>query len=266
MLHRCLAGLLLATAATSAAANAWTQPRGKGQLIVKAEAMRAEDGHDPTGAVQPLPEAREDRSLGVFAEYGLTETLTVQFKGDWQAGQDAFVDYDGRGPLELGVTWQAWRDDRNAVSLYAGYSVSGEGRNAGYAAPGVGEQDWEVRVSAGRSLGGPGGGLTAGWGPDRSFVEVQAARRMRDGLPDETRADVTIGSHFGEGWMVLGQAFGGMTDSGTSGGAGARWLSVETSVVRNLGDWSLQAGWRRTLAGRETPLAEGAILALWRRF
>ena len=261
MIARCLAGLLLATAATSASANAWTQPRDKGQVILKAEAMRAKEGYDASGAVRPLPDEREDRALGVFAQYGLTETLTVQFKGDWQAGEDAFVDYDGRGPVEIGVIWQAYRDDRNAVSLYAGYSQSGDGRNAGYAAPGVGEQDWEVRVSAGRSLGGPGRGLIGGWGPERSFVEVQAARRMRDGLPDETRADFTVGSHFGQGWMVLGQAFGGMTD-----GDGSRWLSVETSVVRNLGHWSLQAGWRQTVAGRDTPLAEGAVVALWRRF
>ena len=261
MLVRCLVGLLLATAATSASANAWTRPKGKGQVIVKAEAMQAREGYDPTGAVLSLPVEREDHALGVFAEYGLTDTLTLQFKGDWQSGEDAFVEYDGRGPVELGLTWQAYRDDRNALSLYAGYSISGEGRNAGYAAPGVGEQDWEVRVSAGRSLGGPGRGLADGWGPERSFVELQAARRMRDGLPDETRADFTVGGHFGDNWMVLGQAFGGMTDGG-----GARWLSVETSVVRNLGQWSLQAGWRRTVAGRETPLAEGAVIALWRRF
>ena len=261
MLHRCLAGVLLATAATSADANAWAQRKGQGQVIVKAEAMRAKDGYDPSGVVVPLPAVREELTLGVFAEYGLTETLTVQFKGDWQSGEDAFVDYEGRGPAEIGLTWQAYRDDRNAVSLYAGYSVSGEGRNAGYAAPRVGEQDWEVRVSAGRSLGGAGRGLIGRWGPERSVVEIQAARRMRDGLPDETRADFTVGSHFGEGWMVLGQAFGGMTD-----GDGSRWLSVETSVVRNLGPWSLQAGWRRTVAGRETPLAEGAVVALWRRF
>jgi hypothetical protein len=257
----CLAGLLLATAATSAHANAWTQRKGQGQLIVKAEAMRAKDGYGPSGSRVPLPVEREDRSVGMFAQYGLTETLTVQFKGDWQSGEDAFVDYAGRGPLELGLTWQAYRDDRNAVSLYAGYATAGEGRNAGYAAPGLGDQDWEVRVSAGRSLGGPGRGLVGRWGPDRSFVEVQAARRMRQGLPNETRADVTVGGHFGQGWMVLGQAFGGMTDD-----RGARWLSVETSVVRNLGRWSLQAGWRRTVAGRETPLAEGAVIALWRRF
>lgn len=61
--------------------------------------------------------------------------------------------------------------------------------------------------------------------------------------------------------MLLNQAFAGQTD-----GDGARWLSMETSVVRRLGDWSLQAGWRRTIAGRETPLAEGAVIAIWRRF
>jgi len=72
---------------------------------------------------------------------------------------------------------------------------------------------------------------------------------------------MTVGGHFGQDWMVLGQAFGGMSDAD-----GARWLSVETSVVRNLGRWSLQAGWRRTVAGRETPLSEGPILAVWRGF
>ncbi|MBU4136350.1 MAG: hypothetical protein KJ690_08040, partial [Alphaproteobacteria bacterium] len=181
---------------------------------------------------------------------------TVQFKGDWQSGEDAFVEYEGRGPLEIGVTWQAWRDDRTAVSLYAGYADGGEGRNAGYAAPGVGDSDWEVRTSVGRSFGGAGR-----WGPSGSFVDIQAARRMREGLPDETRIDATAGAHLGDDWMVLAQAFGGQTDDG-----GPRWLSVETSIVRDMGDWSLQAGWRHTVAGRETPEGGGPVIALWRRF
>lgn len=255
-----LAGLSLAIAAPSAHAGAWAQPKGKGQVIAKAEAMRAKDGYDRSGAAIALAEAREDRAVGIFAEYGMTDRLTLQFKGDWQSGEDAFVDYSGRGPVELGVTWQAWRDDHAAFSIYAGYASAGEGRNAGYAAPGVGEQDWEVRVSAGRGFGAPAA-VAGRWGADRMFVEIQAARRMRDGLPDEVRADLTVGAHFGENWMVLAQAFGGATDDD-----GARWLSTETSVVRHLGRWSLQAGWRRTVAGRETPLAEGPVLAVWRRF
>ena len=32
-----------------------------------------------------------------IAEYGLTERLTLQMKGEWQQGRDAYVDFDGRG-------------------------------------------------------------------------------------------------------------------------------------------------------------------------
>lgn len=253
-------GLLAATAFLAAAgpavAGPWTQARGEGLAILKFEDIRADQGFDIDGSLADLPAERRDTAIGLFLEYGLTDRLTVQFKGDWQSGEDAFVEYEGRGPLEIGVTWQAWRDDRTAVSLYAGYADGGEGRNAGYAAPGVGDSDWEVRASVGRSVGGAGR-----WGPSGSFVDVQAARRMREGLPDETRIDATAGAHLGEDWMVLAQAFGGQTDDG-----GPRWLSVETSIVRDLGDWSLQAGWRHAVAGRETPEGGGPVIALWRRF
>ncbi|QTC92060.1 hypothetical protein IFJ75_03860 [Brevundimonas goettingensis] len=256
-----LAGVAVLLSPAVADAGAWTQPKGKGQIIVKYEDMRADQGFDPDGNRVDLPQERRDSSAGVFAEYGLTDRLTVQFKGDWQDGEDIFLNYEGRGPLEIGLTWQVWRDDATAVSLYGGYASAGEGRNAGYAAPGVGDHDFEARVSVGRSFGGQ----PVRWGPDRSFVELQAARRMRDGLPDETRVDFTVGGHFGESWMVLAQAFGGAADDDGSA-EGARWLSVETSVVRRLGDWSLQAGWRQTAAGRETPVSGGPVLAVWRRF
>lgn len=241
-----------------AQAGAWTQPKGKAQVIVKAEAMKANDAFDPRGARVPLSVQRRDRSVGVFAEYGLTDRLTLQVKGDWQDGEDQFVDYQGRGPIEAALVWQVWRDDRTAISIQGGYASAGDGRNAGYAAPGVGDGDWEARASIGRSFNGFGVGRMR---PDRTFVELQAARRFRDGLPDEVRADATVGAHFGEQWLVLGQAYAGQTD-----GNGARWLSLETSVVRHFGRWSLQAGWRETVAGRETAVAKGLVVGVWRRF
>ena len=172
---RTAAALIAAACALAGAgkadAGAWTHKKGTGQVIVKLESMRATEGFGPDGQRVPLLAQRRDEALGVFAEYGLTDQLTLQFKGDLQRGEDAFVDFEGRGPIEIGVTWQVWRDDRNAVSLYAGYADGGEGRNAGYAPPGQGDSDWEVRASAGRSFGGSG----EAWGPDRSFIEVQAA-------------------------------------------------------------------------------------------
>lgn len=252
-----LVALLALGVAAPASAGAWAQKKGRGQVILKFEDMRADRGFDPSGDLVALTADRRDSAVGVFAEYGLTDTLTLQVKGDWQSGEDAFVDYEGRGPIEVGVTWQAWRDDRTAVSLYAGYADDGEGRNAGYAAPGVGDQDYEVRASVGRSFGATEGRLAS----TGSFVELQTARRMRQGLPDETRMDFTAGAHFGDAWMVLAQAFGGAADDG-----GPRWLSVETSVVRDFGPWSVQAGWRQAVAGRETPQSAGPVIALWRRF
>ena len=253
--------MALLAAASPAGAGPWAQPRGQGQWIVKYEDMRADRGFDPDGILAELPGERRDTVAGVFAEYGVTDRLTVQFKGDWQSGEDAFVEFEGRGPIEIGVTWQVWRDDRTAASLYAGYADGGEGRNAGYAPPGVGDGDWEVRASVGRSFGSASSVGLGRWGPSGTFIDLQAARRMRQGLPDETRIDATAGAHLGEDWMVLAQAFGGQADDG-----GPQWLSVEASVVRDLGDWSVQAGWRQAVAGRETPESGGPVIAVWRRF
>lgn len=228
-------------------------PRGQGQAIVKYERMEADTAFDPAGVEQPLQALRRDDALALHAEYGVADRLSVQLKAEVQSGEDAFVDYEGRGPIELGLTWQVHRGAAGAVSAYVGYAQAGVGRNAGYAPPGVGEHDWEARVAAGRSWG-PARGL------DGVFVEAQAARRLRDQLPDETRLDATAGARFAGRWMALAQAYGGAAD------AGARWLSVEASLVRDAGDWSLQAGWRRTVAGRETPISSGPIVAVWRRF
>lgn len=246
-----------AAAATPVCAGPWTRDRATAQFILKYEVMRAERGFDPDGNRVPLSVERRDTSLSLFAEYGLTDRLTLVFRSEWQSGSDAFVDYDGRGPLEIGVNWQVYRDPAHAVALQVSYADGGEGRNAGYAAPGEGTGDWEVRLSAGRSVTPEQPVL----GMQSLFIDVQGARRFRQGLEDETRLDVTLGGRFGQDWMVLSQVYGGQVDNG-----GPRWLSAETSVVRDLGDWSLQLGWRTALAGRETPQSDGWVVGVWRRF
>lgn len=248
---------LAAATPTSALAGAWAMDQGRTQVIVKYERMRATEGFDVDGLRRPLPDERADDTLAVFAERGLTQSLTLQVKAEWQSGQDTFVDYEGRGPVEIGVRWQALRTERSAVSLYAGYAWAGEGRNAGYAAPGAGDGDWEVRVLAGHSG-------RFGWlGGRDAFIEAQAARVFREGLPDEDRAELTVGLHFGEHWMVLNQTYAGRTVEGPE----AMWINSESSLVRRFGDWSLQAGWRQAVSGRgEVPAQSGPIIGIWRRF
>lgn len=230
---------------------------GRTQVIVKAEHMRAIDGFDVDGARRPLLAERIDETVSLFAERGLTDRLTLQVKTEWQSGEDAFVDYEGRGPVEIGLRWQVMRSARSTLSLYGGYALAGEGRNAGYATPGAGDGDWEIRLLAGHS------GRFRWLGGREAFLEAQAARVLRDGLPDEDRAEFTVGVRFGENWTVLNQTYAGRTVEGPE----AMWVNAETSIVRRFGDWSLQAGWRHAVTGRgEVPAQSGVIVGVWRRF
>ena len=242
-------GLVALSGAEAAHAGAWNLPKGQGEIIVKYENIRAEDYFTSDGGRADLPGGRRDIAASVFVEYGLSDRFTLQAKGEWQDGSDEFLDYQGQGPIEMGVRWQAYRDDRNVAAVYVGYAEGGAGRNAGYAPPGAGDSDVEVRLLAGRSF-------------DRGFIDLQAARRWRSGLPDETRADATVGAHLNRDWMVMAQAFGGAAD----GDGAARWLSLEASVVRRFGEWRLQAGWRQAVSGREIPAGRGPVIGIWRRF
>lgn len=197
---------------------------------------------------------RTDESVSLYIERGLTERLTLQGKLGWTRGKDAFVAYEGRGPVELGLRYAALRGERSVISLYAGAVLAGEGRNAGYAAPGAGSADLEARLLAGRS------GVYRG---APAFAEVQLARLDRSGLPDETRLDLTLGVEPSPRWLILTQVYAGAADGA---GTSPRWLKLELSAVRRVGGWRLQAGWRESLAGRESPAERGPVFAVWRSF
>ncbi|HWU13101.1 MAG TPA: hypothetical protein VN157_03730, partial [Caulobacter sp.] len=97
----------------------------------------------------------------------------------------------------------------------------------------------------------------------RGFAELQVARLRRSGLADETRVDVTAGLRPAPRWLLMVQTFAGQADSKPFR---SRWCKSEISVTRDLGAWSLQAGWRQAMLGRETPADHGPVLAVWRRF
>jgi hypothetical protein len=226
---------------------------GEGLAILKYEDQRADEGFDPDG-VHVAIDHRRDETLSLYSEYGLTDRLILQAKAGVTRGHDRFVAYDGRGPIELGLRYALLHTDRSAVSLYLGAAKDGVGRNAGYAAPGRGDTDLEARLLAGTSRE---------WRGRHVFGEIQVARLKRGGLADETRADLTLGLRPAKPWLLLAQAYAGKAESKP---VGSRWMKAELSVVRDLGDWSLQVGWRQALSGRETPADQGGVVAAWRRF
>jgi hypothetical protein len=226
---------------------------GETQAILKYEIDDADEMFDENGVIVPFFE-QHDESLSLFVEHGLTDRITVQGKLGWVRGDDPFNDYEGRGPIDLGARYSLLKGKRTVVSIYGGATFAGEGRAAAYTPAGQGNVDLEARLLAGRS-----GTL---W-KRHLFGEVQLARLVREDLPDETRIETTVGWHPANGWLLLLQNYAGRADADP---VAPMWLKVETSVVRDLGPWRLQAGWRSTALGVEMPNQHGPVLALWRRF
>lgn len=247
-----LAALLLPL--SPAVAGAWPKAAGETQVIVKYERAEADENFDADGDAIGRLLDRVEENATLYVERGLTDRLTLQAKAGFTKGDDGLSDYEGRGPIELGLRAGLWRSDAAVVSLYAGATFAGEGLNAQYAPPGAGDIDFEGRLLAGRS--GTLGGVPV-------FGEIQAGGVVRQGLPDEARFDATFGLQPPGGWMVLAQSYYGRA---FADGADPQWLKLEGSVVKRFGAVGLQAGWRETVAGRQVPRDGGPIVGLWLDF
>jgi hypothetical protein len=236
-----------------AQAGAWPEPAGETQAIVKFEDEQADDAFDPKGARIAIPHI-SDADLSLFIEHGLTQRLTLQAQAGLTEGEDAFIHYAGRGPIALGLRY-ALVDRRSWVlSFYIGGVYDGVGRNGGYTLPHQGNDDLEMRALAGRSFS---------WREHPMFTEIQVAYLVRSGLADEIHVDATAGAALAPHWQIFLQSYSGRADAHP---IAPEWSKLEASLVRQLGRWSVQAGWRQTIFGREDPIIAGPVIALWRRF
>ena len=236
-------------------AGAWNQPKGQGQAIVKYEPVWSIHWLDKDGVRYNLPEERVDHVVSLWAEYGVTERLTVLVKTDWQDVGDSQINFQGMGPTEIGGRYRLWSDERMIVSAQASLVSDSDGRNAAWSSAGFGETEAELRLLAGRSFGGR----------YPSFFEAQLAHRWRDNLPSEMRVEGAAGVHFNDRYMGLFQVYAGKTLPDDKSFEG-RWNTYELGVVRHWSDWSAQLGWRSTVAGRNITAGDGPILGIWRRF
>ncbi len=244
------AGTLTCSAAT---AGAWPMAPGETQTILKFEDQRASSGYGLGGVGVPIPDRRED-GLSLFFEHGLTDRFTLQGKVGLVDGVDGPIRYRGRGPLELGVRTLLWRRRGAVASLYVGGVVSGAGLNAVWAGPGAGRGDVEVRFLAGNA------GKFFG---RHAYSELQVVRLQRRKLDNELRVETTSAVDVAPRWRVMVQSYAGRA---YHDGPDARWFKGEASLMRDMGAWSLQAGWRQSLAGREASKDHGPVVALWTRF
>jgi hypothetical protein len=246
-----VAGLSLACV-PSADAGAWPATEGHGQVILKLASERGAYGLDGAGQTLTIPR-QAMTSLDLYADYGLTKDLSLQLEAGLERSRLGVREADGLGPCAAGFRYVLARRPEGYLSVYAGGTSPAADERA-RSDPAVGQAGGELRLLAGQSLRLFGHGL---------FAEVEVARRLGTDHTGQTRIDSTLGVQLRSRVLLLSQIYAGRQEGMSSG---ASWLKLDQSVIRTVGEWRVQIGWRQTLAGRNVPATAGPILGLWRRY
>jgi len=244
--------------------GAWTLEEGSAQAITTLTYYEADGGASGRDLQTPGSDFKK-WELSTYAEYGLTDSLTIgmQPRYQWlvQDGPGAFHGTtDGFSDLDLFIRQRVWRDDSSVFSVQ-GMVKTPTGYDSGdMPALGNGQVDIEPRILF-------GSGFSLGTWP--SFVDLELAYRFRTQSPaDEVRFDATFGFRPLENWQLLLQSLNtiGMRNE-SSGGANYSVYKAQASVVRDLSDTvSLQLGGYIEYAGRNASLGEAGIVSIWLRF
>lgn len=259
---RGLVWLVLGAAPSCALAGAWTQPEGKGLVIISADHSRASERFDEQGRRVPTTDFSKTELRG-YIEYGLTDWATLTLQPEWrkkQTGPGMGEDVRGLGRIDGGVRVRLWRDDASVFSVQVAARMPGASDTL--APANGGDTDWEADA---RVLYGRGFSFL-----DRhAFADVQLGYRVRFGDPaDELRFDLTTGIDVTPSVLALVQSFNSLSLNGAQlPFVETREHKVSASLVYRFDEtWSVQVGGVMTVAGSNALAERGAVLGLWRKF
>lgn len=244
--------------AHSASAEAWVQPRGKGQVITTIAVDTASKGYDDSGQLKPLTQDWKIQTAQIYGEYGLSNSVTLIIKAQAQNLDTAYAQGTSNGPYELGLRYKVLQNDHQAIAL--GVSAEGFSRSS--------RNNFDTTISKGNDLRASlaaGQSFNARFG--HAFVEASIARQFRQAEADQWRYGLTYGLKPDEHSMWLLQGFGGQTDR--QAGHDSQWHVVQASYVNHLnrnGDLKGQLGLKYTIAGNNVPAMGGLFIAIWKEF
>lgn len=251
--------LFLLLIPTWACAAAWPQAPGHTQLIVSYEPSSADTQYDANGKASISLVQWSQSNFSVFADHGLTDRLSVTTKINFQDYKAVSTRFSGLGSVELGARWTVHKADDFVFAVGVSAEGLGKGRRSDFDAPAAKSgTDYDVRAYFGKSFKLVGGD---------AFVNIEAARHLRQYDADQWRVDSTLGLKPSPRWMILVQSFAGQTDK--AAGSQARWNNVQASVVRSFGphqETSVQLGLRQTMSGRNVPKVNAVVLSMWKTF
>jgi len=241
-----------------AQAGAWPQAKGGTQVIVSYEPGSADEGFDASGDKSVALDRWKQDSLSLFVDHGVSERLSLTAKVNYRDYAIGAESFSGLGSVEVGGRWTVKRTDDFVFAVGASAEGLGKGRRNDYDLGAKGGTDYDLRAYAGKSFDLLG---------KAAFIDLQAARHLRQYEANEWRVDATLGVKPSQKWMVMAQVFAGQTDKESWGHAA--WANTELSVVRHFGprqDTSLQLSVRQTAAGQNVPAVHAVIVSLWKTF
>ncbi|MFT4076206.1 MAG: hypothetical protein QM647_11820 [Asticcacaulis sp.] len=239
-------------------AGAWPQGKGDTQVIISYEPGHADDAFDASGSKTQAFNTWKSDETSVYIDQGVTERLDLTAKVNYRDYVTDDESFSGLSSVELGARWTVKRTRDSVFALGASVEGLGKGKRSDVDISGRGGTDYDLRAYAGRNfklLGKP------------AFIDLQAARHLRQYEASQWRVDATIGIKPSPKWMVMAQVFAGQTDRESWGRA--TWANSEFSVVRRFGPQqrtSVQVGWRQTTAGRDVPAAKALVVSVWKTF
>ena len=195
-------------------------------------------------------------SINIYAEYGLTDWMTVRLLPSYELVQTGFSGErnkeKGFNSTGAGARFKLWSGRTQIVSVEATYFSRGEIRTTETNVVSRGKGDVDLRLLYGINRQFP----LLKWQFD-TFADIQAGYRCRDGAPpNEYHADLTMGVNLGRRWQLLAQNFNIVSDGlgeveGQAEFGSFQLYKGQISAVYDVTDRiSLQLGGFRTLFGR----------------
>ncbi len=242
----------------AAEASAWPQATGDTQIIISYEPGNADKGFDANGDKSLSLDKWKTNEASLYVDHGVSERLTLTAKVNYRDYTTDSGRFSGLSSIEAGGRWTVKRTDDFVFALGASAEGLGKGRRTDFDLSTKGGTDYDLRAYAGKSfrfMGKP------------AFIDLQAARHLRQYEASQWRVDATLGLKPSPKWMVMAQVFAGRTDKESWGHAA--WTNTELSVVRRFGPQqktSVQLGLRQTTAGRNVPAVKAVVVSLWKTF
>lgn len=261
----------LCAAASSALAGAWTQERGKGQVIVTNNLYYSGAFFDNRGKRQPMAPYRKEE-LSPYFEYGLRDGLTIgtslSFLYLYQAGANGAPPAAnwGMGDSEFFARAQLWKKDGFALAIQPLLKL-----------PSPADGDTQPRLggrSADVGLGLSGGYSFKARGLEH-YVNIDTGMRHRFGDPkDQLTFNVTLGISLAKSWVLMPQLFTTARTAKSrspsftqSSGDDYNLTKLQLSGIYKATDsLGIQLGAFSHVAGRNVGDGDGITLAVWKSF